>query len=161
MPGQGREPLFFLMTWQETITEYLPDILIGVGVFVLSLAASLGAITAVVVRLPAHYFSAKEPEPFWPNSPAWLRLVGRVGKNLLGGGLVALGAVLSLPGVPGQGLLTIFIGIILLDFPGKRRLELRIISVPAIWKASNRLRARFHRPPLLLDPPEVNTETSG
>ena len=41
-----------------------------------------------------------------------------IGKNILGLFLVALGVVLSLPGVPGQGLLTILLGIMLLDFPG-------------------------------------------
>jgi len=73
-----------------------------------------------------------------------------VGKNLLGLVLVALGVVLSVPGVPGQGLLTILIGIILLDFPGKRALVQRLVGRPAVLGAINRLRARFRRPPMEL-----------
>ncbi len=58
---------------------------------------------------------------------------------------------MSLPGIPGQGLLTILLGVMLLDFPGKRRLEFKIISRPKVFRAINRLRARFDKPPLVLD----------
>ena len=63
---------------------------------------------------------------------------------------MALGALLSLPGIPGQGLLTILIGLILLDFPGKRGLERRLVSRPSVLAAINRLRARFGRPAMEL-----------
>ena len=58
--------------------------------------------------------------------------------------------VLTLPGVPGQGMLTILIGLMLLDVPGKRRLERRIVGRRRILQAINRLRKRFGRPPLVL-----------
>jgi hypothetical protein len=64
---------------------------------------------------------------------------------------VALGIVLSLPGVPGQGLLTILLGIMIMDFPGKDRLEQKLLSRPSIVNAINRLRARFDKPPLVLN----------
>jgi hypothetical protein len=47
--------------------------------------------------------------------------------------------------------LTILLGIMLLDFPGKRSLEARIVSRPRVFRAINALRARFDKPPLLLD----------
>jgi hypothetical protein len=59
--------------------------------------------------------------------------------------------VLSLPGVPGQGVLTILLGVMLLDFPGKRGLELKLVSRPKVLNTINRIRHRFDRPPLLLD----------
>ena len=62
-----------------------------------------------------------------------------------------LGIVLSIPGVPGQGLLTILLGIMLLDFPGKSTLERKLLGRPEIVKAINRLRARFDKPSLELD----------
>ena len=65
--------------------------------------------------------------------------------------LVLLGGVLSVPGIPGQGLLTVVIGLVLLDFPGKRRLEQSILSRPGLRVRVNRLRARFGREPLVLD----------
>ena len=43
------------------------------------------------------------------------------------------------------------VGVLLLDLPRKRRLELRIVRRPAIAGAINRLRARFGKPPLVLD----------
>lgn len=141
------------MTFLEHIKSHLPEIAVGFGIFLLSLVISLGAITFVVIRLPPHYFSAKHPEPFWPHQPPWVRVLGHIGKNLLGLVLIIVGAVMSLPGVPGQGLLTIFIGVILLDFPGKRTLERKIISNKTIFKATNQLRTRFKRPLLELDSP--------
>jgi hypothetical protein len=72
-------------------------------------------------------------------------------KNGLGVLLVALGIVLSLPGVPGQGILTILLGIMLLDFPGRRKLEIKILSRPQVYKTINKLRHKFGKPPLELD----------
>lgn len=141
------------MTFLEIIKAHLPQIAIGFAIFVASLGLSLAAITIVVIRLPIHYFSAKHPEPFWPHQPPWVRILGHIGKNLLGVLLIGLGALMSVPGVPGQGLLTIFIGVILLDFPGKRALERKIISNKTIFHATNKLRARFQRAPLELDAP--------
>ena len=88
----------------------------------------------------------------------WLR---KIGKNLLGIVLVALGVVLALPGVPGQGLLTIFAGILLLDFPGKHRLEGRLMSRPRMFRTVNRIRERFSKLPLVHpDHPALNSDHS-
>ncbi len=72
-------------------------------------------------------------------------------KNLLGLFLVLLGVLLSVPGIPGQGVLTILLGIVLLDFPGKRRLERSMLARPRLRRAVDRLRHRFGRPPFVLD----------
>jgi hypothetical protein len=37
------------------------------------------------------------------------------------------------------------------DFPGKQRLEARIIGQRSVFKAVNSLRARFGRPPFVLE----------
>ena len=65
--------------------------------------------------------------------------------------LIALGVLMSLPGVPGQGLLTIFIGLVLVDFPGKRTVERKIVSLPGVIRGMNRLRTRFGKPPVTLE----------
>lgn len=65
--------------------------------------------------------------------------------------LVVVGILLSLPGIPGQGVLTILTGLIISDFPGKRRLERRLVRVPVVLSAANQIRTRFNRPPLVLD----------
>jgi hypothetical protein len=130
-------------------TTLAERLLWGGALFVGSSLLSLAAVTAVLVSLPADYFGERAPAAAWPRSPL-VRAAWRAGKNLLGLVLVALGVVLSVPGVPGQGLLTILIGIILLDFPGKRALERRLVARPAVLGAINRLRARFGRPPMEL-----------
>jgi hypothetical protein len=87
-----------------------------------------------------------------------LRLLARVGKNLAGLVLVLLGAVMALPGVPGQGFLTMIIGLTLLDFPGKLALERRLVSRPFVLRQLNALRRRFRRAPLALDAPATGAD---
>jgi hypothetical protein len=80
-----------------------------------------------------------------------VRVLGLVAKNLGGLVLVLLGLIMAIPGVPGQGLLTAVIGITLLNFPGKLRLERRLLRMAALLRAINRLRGRFGRPALDID----------
>lgn len=119
-----------------------------VGLAAVLFAVSLGITAAVLVHLPDDYF-ARPRRPLRP-SEGWtpLRLAAVVGKNLAGLIVVALGLLLSLPGVPGQGLLTILIGLFLIDFPGKYRLERKILGQRSIRRWVDRLRARAGRPPL-------------
>ena len=123
--------------------------LIGFAIFIVSFAATTVLIVWFVVRLPADYF-VQNGQPRSQNRSSishWPRFVLR---NLLAVALVGLGIILSLPGVPGQGLLTILLGIMLSDFPGKERLERKIVSYPKVREALNRLRQRFGKPPLMM-----------
>ena len=104
-------------------------------------------VTIVLVRLPKDYFVDAKSRTLHTLHPA-ARIVLTILKNLLGLMLVMGGIILSIPGVPGQGFLTIFLGIMLLDFPGKYPLERAILRRPAILGAINRIRARFQREPL-------------
>ena len=126
-------------------------ILLGVGLFLVSLAVSTLLLAVVMVKLPQDYFSASHKREFMPDQPWLVRWGAVIAKNLVGVFLVALGIVLSLPGVPGQGFLTILLGLIMLDIPGKRPLEAKIISRPSVLQAINKLRARYNKPPLILD----------
>jgi uncharacterized membrane protein YbaN (DUF454 family) len=126
-------------------------ILIGALIFVGSFAINLGIVSFILVKLPADHFRKNRQTKFWPGRRPALRAAGIIGKNILGVILVALGVVLSLPGVPGQGLLTILLGIMLLDFPGRDRLEQKLLKRPAIVNSINRLRRRFGKSPLELD----------
>lgn len=133
----------------ESLT--LEQILLFAGLFLGSLIFSFIVLAVVMVKIPENYFSSHYQQDFMPNSRFLVRWGAVIGKNLLGVFLVGLGIILSLPGVPGQGLLTILLGLIMLDIPGKRPLEARIIKRPAIRSAINNLRARFNKPPLVLD----------
>lgn len=128
-------------------------VLLFVGTTVFTLLVGL----FVVVRLPEDYFvTPRRPRP--RHALAHIVLVAL--KNLAGLALVIVGVALSLPGIPGQGLLTVFVGAMLIDFPGKFRLEQRVIGRPRILAALNRIRARRGRPPLL-PPPDGPVDPSG
>jgi hypothetical protein len=133
--------------WGLTWWQVLFGALFSVATFV----GSLAVVTIVLVKLPANYFHSSHAREFLVERHPVLRALGIFAKNLLGLVLVVCGIIMSLPGVPGQGVLTILLGIMLLDFPGKRGLEARIVSRPRVFGAINGLRARFDKPPLLLD----------
>nr|ALS89144.1 putative transmembrane protein (PGPGW) [uncultured bacterium] len=134
---------FSSLTWSK--------VLIGAGIFVVSFFANLGIVSLILVKLPADHFSKSRKTKFWAGPRPWLHAAKVIGKNIGGVLLVALGIVLSLPGVPGQGLLTVLLGIMLLDFPGRHRLEQKLLSKPSILNSINKLRARFDKKPLELN----------
>lgn len=128
-----------------------PVIAVGATVFVGTLLVSIALVVLFLISLPPTYFHRSHERRFMVGHHPALRWIGIIAKNLVGAILVILGLVMSLPGLPGQGLLTLLIGIALLDFPGKRALEHKIISRPSVLRLINRLRQRFSRPPLVLD----------
>ncbi len=139
---------------KDTVAGLLPSTLGGLlsalAIFAITLILSMAVVTVVLIKLPATYFHPSHPRDIWRGRHPILRAFGLVAKNIVGAFLVVLGILLSLPGVPGQGILTILLGIMLMDFPGKRQLEYKIVSQPKILLGINRLRGRFQRPPLLI-----------
>ena len=81
------------MDWLSDIWASLTAgrVLIGVGVFLLSLGLSFAAIAIVMVKIPANYFSSHYVQDFLPGSPWIVRWGAVVAKNLLGIFLVGLG----------------------------------------------------------------------
>lgn len=139
----------WLSNFWESIT--LGKVLLGVGLFLVSLAFSFAAIAIVMVKIPENYFSSHYQQDFLPNSSWFVRWGAVIAKNVFGVFLILLGILLSLPGVPGQGILTILLGLIMVDIPGKRPLEAKIIKRPTILAAVNDLRAKYNKPPLVMD----------
>lgn len=125
--------------------------LLGALLFLVTFAISLAIVALIVVKIPAHYFRKDHSPEFLSGRHPAIRLFGLLAKNVLGVLLVALGIVMSVPGVPGQGILTILLGVMLLDFPGRRRLEYKLVSRPQVFKTINKLRHRFGKPSLMLD----------
>lgn len=133
----------------------------GAALFVVTFTISIAAVGLFVVLLPPTFFLTNRRREFMNGRHPALRWTAVGLKNLLGLSLVVVGVGLSLPGMPGQGLLTILIGLILMDFPGKRKLERKIIGRPKVLGTVNRLRARFNKPPLLLDEEEEAKPTEA
>ncbi len=127
-----------------------PHVMWWAGVF--SAASFVGALLIIpplIARMPADYFiSRRPPDESWRARHPAIRWTVLILKNLLGVILAVLGAVMLVG--PGQGLLTILIGISLVNFPGKRRLEIWILRQRLVWKSINWIRKRAKRPPLVL-----------
>ncbi len=104
----------------------------------------------LLVRLPDDYFAHERRHP---TPSAHRHIVVRVAlsaaKNLLGGGLLAVGVIMLV--TPGQGLITMIAGLMLLDYPGKYQLERWIVARPSVLRTINWLRRRAGRRPLKLD----------
>jgi hypothetical protein len=116
--------------------------------FTLSIVGFIGSLIAIpfiLVRLPANYFDERHPRTWLKNRHPVVRISGYLVKN-------AIGAVFLLAGfamlfLPGQGILTMLIGISLMDFPGKRPLERKLVGQPTVLRTINKLREKFGRPP--------------
>jgi Na+/proline symporter len=110
-------------------------------VWLASTIASMLIAGAVLLALPADYLrEGDRAERHW---------IARTMRTLVGVVLVAVGIVLSVPGVPGQGILTIIAGLTLIEFPGRHRVITAILARPTVLHAVNELRRRFNRPPFL------------
>jgi hypothetical protein len=122
---------------------------LGIGISLVLAIGSIALVAYVVIHWPADHFKAHLPGVGVPVEPT--HPVARAAKNVGGFLLILLGLVMALPGIPGQGILTMIIGFTLVDFPGKRRLERRLIGRPSVLRRINGLRARFQRGALELD----------
>lgn len=108
---------------------------------------SLLSIRWLVCMIPSDYFIKKEQSKFKSNYPvAWI--ISSIIKNIFGYVLI-FGGILMLV-LPGQGLITIFIGLMLSNYPGKYKIEKKIIAIPRIFKTINWLRKKSDEPPLNL-----------
>lgn len=130
------------ITNHQTLTFWM------MGLSVVVFVGSLVSLPFLVSRIPEDYFSDARQhrgrfERLHPLAHLGLRLL----RNLLGWLFVLAGLLMLV--LPGQGLLTILMGLILCDFPGKYRLERRLVAAPGVFRAINWLRRRAGHPPLL------------
>jgi len=146
----------------DLLADVLPDALatwfqqyhlllgwVGLGSFGLLVGSLLGS-AWLLTRLPADYFvrdggasSLKHP---------LLRLLVVVGRNVVGAVLIIAGLAMLV--LPGQGLLTILVGLVLVRVPGKRRLLRRILRQETVRETIDQLRRQAGRDPLVLEEPE-------
>ncbi len=131
------------LTWREAI--------FGLALFIVTFTGSIALVSFMLVRIPANYFHSEHDRALWTDRHRAVRWSGMIMKNLIGAVLIVLGIVMSLPGVPGQGILTILLGLMLVDLPGKRRWELKLVRRPKVLQTINQLRGKFGKPPLVLD----------
>ncbi len=111
--------------------------------------ASLLSLPWLVAQIPDDYFLPDKRQPAeWKEQHPLVRLLALVGKNLIGLGLILAGILMLF--LPGQGILTLVMGALMMDYPGKFQLERKIVKPPAVLKGLNWLRAKANKPPLIL-----------
>ncbi len=98
---------------------------------IITFIATLIAVPWLVVRIPSDYFSHKRrSRKLWGGQNLLLRLLFLTIKNLFGYILIITGVFML--AIPGQGMLTTLIGIILIDLPGKYRFERWFVGRPLV-----------------------------
>jgi len=113
----------------------------------LTFVGTLFAIPLLVIRIPEDYFTrSTRPLSRWRSHHPVIRISVLIIKNILGVTFILAGIAMLF--LPGQGILTILIGITLTNFPGKMSLERWLIRHGPVHHAINWLRKRTHHPPL-------------
>ncbi|WP_297324813.1 PGPGW domain-containing protein [Nitrosomonas sp.] len=127
------------------------DVLIGLTIAsIVGFVGSLIAIPWILIRLPSDYFDTRIPRYWMKDQHPVLRIIGLMIKNIIG--VVFLLAGFLMLFLPGQGLLTMLVGISLMDFPNKRKLEARIVGQHTVFSAVNKMRQKFNQLPFTLKP---------
>ena len=125
-----------------------PGVLIGLGISsILIFILSILGISWFIAQIPEDYFLSTKRKPSkWQEQKPILRLAVIFGKNIIGFSLI-IGGLLMLV-LPGQGLLTIVTGLLLVNYPGKYKLEKKLVAIPSIFRALNWIRVQANKPPL-------------
>lgn len=108
----------------------------------LSFATFLGSIVAVpwvVCKMPADYFVRAKPRQ--------LRMWMFIARNCLGVVFAAAGIAMLV--TPGQGVLTILVGLSIMSFPGKKKIERKILMLRGLRRALNWVRKKQGCPPMI------------
>ncbi|MBN2297688.1 MAG: hypothetical protein JXM72_03800 [Deltaproteobacteria bacterium] len=109
----------------------------------------------LIVRMPSDYFTYdRDNLKQYHRQHIIMRIMLLVLKNAFGYVFIFAGIAMLM--LPGQGIITIFIGITLISFPKKRALECRIIRIKAVVRTINWMRARAHKGPVDLPVCSVN-----
>lgn len=152
----------------EWLERLLPDVVLRLltptVLWVLSVSslvmfvASLVAIPWLVCRIPADYFTRRDTlVPGARSQHPVLRWVWLIARNVAG--VILLLAGIAMLVLPGQGLISIFVALFLIDFPRKRVLQRRLIASGPLWRGINALRQRAGHP--VLERPQAPSREHG
>lgn len=124
------------------------EVIIGaiVIISVLFWIGTLVVVPLILIRLPSDYLTSDNGLGLSRRLPPILRHPYWALKNLFGVIFIIAGFVMLF--IPGQGILTMVLGLALINFPGKRKVIRRTLGHPRLLSAINRLRLRAHKAPL-------------
>jgi len=112
-----------------------------IAIAVVSIAMFVGTIVAIpifLVRIPEDYFSRPAPKRSLPV---------RIARTVAGVVLIALGLAMLV--LPGQGLLTVLVGLSILDLPIKTRIIRKILTNEKVRGAIDGIRRKRGKAPLI------------
>ncbi len=114
---------------------------------VLMFLGSLCTIPVILIKIPADYFASLETKSrIDVRDLSFFRILYLIFKNMVGIAFILAGLIMLL--LPGQGILTIIVGMSLLNFSGKYRLVRNIIRNKTIYNTINKLRSKAAKPPI-------------
>lgn len=114
------------------------ELIMGI-VSMIMMVGTFAAVPSIVRRLP---------EDFFVRPPRRRSLPFRIARNAVGLALLAAGVAMLV--LPGQGIVTIMVGLSIVDLPVRRRMLLWLFRRRAIREGAQRLRARAGKPPLVV-----------
>ncbi len=127
------------------------------GLSVATFIISLLAVPYIISRLPEDYFVRGHHRDHFKDRHPVLRWAFLIGKNVLGAVLI-LGGIAMLV-LPGQGILTIVLGLSMVNFPRKREVECWILHRSAVERVVNWIRRKGGHKPLQF--PSKSNENAG
>ena len=116
------------------------------GLSIVVFAVSLLSVPWMICRIPTDYFLDSYLKKKRQQS-LFVRGAKVFVQNILGAGFFLLGFVLLF--IPGQGILTMFLGVILMDFPGKKKMVRRFVGIEKVRISLNWIREKKQVEPLL------------
>jgi len=144
-----------MLTWLQT---YQPLLWWLGAISIVTFLGTLIVVPLLIVRIPADYFLRDKQQARDGRQQHLLaRLFGFALKNLLG--LIFVLAGVAMLVLPGQGILTILIGLMMMNFPGKHALEQRLVQQPTVLRALNWMRAQANQPALIVPATTATTES--
>lgn len=114
------------------------ELIVGI-VSITMFVGTLAAIPWLIRRLPADYFVRPPPKHSLPK---------KIARNVLGFALIAAGIAMLV--LPGQGIITVLIGLSIVDLPVKHRIMQWLLERPKIQEGVQRLRSKAGKPPLVI-----------
>lgn len=113
---------------------------------VITFVISLVAIPLLIARLPVNYFIShrREVEKRHRQHPVAAKIIF-VARNFAGAAFLCAGIAMLV--LPGQGIITILIGISLMDFPGKQHVVDFLVRRPRVVRLLNWIRKKQKKPP--------------
>ncbi len=134
----------------ELLFNYKNEFIILAWISAALLIISIAIIPWIVINIPQDYFHEHYRVRISKQSahPLITRFLAGL-KNVFGFIFVVLGILMLV--LPGQGILTILMGLFFMNFPGKYRLERKLVSSPKVLKSLNWIRAKANKSPLVIE----------